>query len=64
MPITWEGVLGVLALVGFFGGLIARDIRLQLKSFSDDIIVRLDNRYVLRKECQLITHQLEPRDEA
>lgn len=64
MTITWEAVLGVLAIVGFFGGIIARDVRLQLKSLADEIVVKLDERYVLRKECQLITHQLEPKNEA
>lgn len=59
MNITWEGVLAIMSVVGFFGGFVAWYVRQQFKGFAEELMVRLDERYVTRKECQLITHVME-----
>lgn len=61
--LTWEAVLAVIAILGFFSAVIALYVRLQFSNFADKLIEKLDQRYVLQGDCKVTVVELESRVE-
>lgn len=51
--LTWEAILAIIAILGFFSGVVALYIKLQFKGFIEELEERLDKRYVLKGDCQV-----------
>lgn len=53
LRLTWEAILAMIAVLGFFSTVIALYVNLQFSKFAETIVEKMDKRYVQRNECAL-----------
>lgn len=61
LRITWEAVLAVIAILGFFSTVIALYVKLQFSNFADQLLEKFDRRYVLAGDCKLQAMEFDSR---
>lgn len=61
LKLTWEAVLAIISILGFFSGVIALYVNYQFRSLVDDLVDRLDKRYVQSGDCGLKRSEISSR---
>ncbi len=61
LRLTWEAVLAIIAILGFFSGVVALYVNLQFRNMVEDLVEKLDKRYVQCSDCIIQNSEMDHR---